>query len=102
MAAASELPVRCKARIGTPPDVGTSRHFVATQQYSRSWSEADIQRAALTEPNLSVRARVPFEAGKRQRHQIDIGWFAADGPRQNIPAGCRHRQPQMTVAEIEP
>jgi small-conductance mechanosensitive channel len=29
---------------------GTSRHFVATQQFSRFRSEADIQRAALTEP----------------------------------------------------
>src|SRR5665811_628143 len=27
---------------------GTSRHFAATQQFGRFWSEADIQRAALT------------------------------------------------------
>jgi hypothetical protein len=30
----------------------TSRHFVAIQQFSRFRSEADIQRAALTEPDL--------------------------------------------------
>jgi hypothetical protein len=29
---------------------GTSRRFAATQQFSRFRSEADIQRAALTEP----------------------------------------------------
>jgi hypothetical protein len=32
--------------------VGPSRHFAATQQFSRFRSEADIQRAALTEPHL--------------------------------------------------
>jgi hypothetical protein len=32
--------------------IGTSRHFVATQQYGRFRSEADIQRAAPSEPNL--------------------------------------------------
>ena len=31
---------------------GPSRHFAATQQFSRFRSEADIQRAALTEPDL--------------------------------------------------
>ena len=31
---------------------GTSRHFAATQQFSRSRSEADIQRAARAEPDL--------------------------------------------------
>ena len=31
---------------------GTSRHFMATQQFSRFRSEADIQRAVLTEPDL--------------------------------------------------
>jgi hypothetical protein len=31
---------------------GTSRHFVAIQQFSRFRTEADIQRAALTEPDL--------------------------------------------------
>ena len=31
---------------------GTSRHFAATQQFGRFWSEADIQRAALTTLNL--------------------------------------------------
>jgi hypothetical protein len=30
---------------------GTSRHFVATQQFGRFRSKADIQRAALTEPD---------------------------------------------------
>jgi hypothetical protein len=32
--------------------VGTSRHFAAMQQFSRFLSEADIQRAAIAEPNL--------------------------------------------------
>jgi hypothetical protein len=32
--------------------IGTSRHFAVTQQFSRFRSEADIQRAALTEPDL--------------------------------------------------
>jgi hypothetical protein len=32
--------------------IGPSPHFVATQQFSRFWSEADVQRAALTEPDL--------------------------------------------------
>jgi hypothetical protein len=32
--------------------VGTSRHFAATQQFSRFQSEADIQRAAIAEPDL--------------------------------------------------
>jgi hypothetical protein len=32
--------------------IGTSRHFVATQQFGRFQSEADIQRAALKEPDL--------------------------------------------------
>jgi hypothetical protein len=31
---------------------GTSRRFVATQQFGRFRSEADIKQAALTEPNL--------------------------------------------------
>jgi hypothetical protein len=31
---------------------GTSRHFDATQQFSRFRSEADIQRAAIPEPDL--------------------------------------------------
>ncbi len=31
---------------------GPSRHFAATQQFGRFQSEADIQRAALTEPDL--------------------------------------------------
>jgi hypothetical protein len=31
---------------------GTSRHFAATQQFGRYWSEADIQRAAPVKPNL--------------------------------------------------
>jgi hypothetical protein len=31
---------------------GTSRHFSATQQFSRFWSKADIQRAVLIEPDL--------------------------------------------------
>jgi hypothetical protein len=34
------------------PARGPSRYFVATQQFSRFLSEADIQRAALTEPDL--------------------------------------------------
>jgi hypothetical protein len=29
---------------------GPSRHFGATEQFSRFWSEADIQQAALIEP----------------------------------------------------
>jgi hypothetical protein len=33
--------------------MATSRHFVATQQFGRFRSKADIQRAALTEPDLS-------------------------------------------------
>jgi hypothetical protein len=33
-------------------ECGTSRHFAATQQFSRFRSEADIQRAAITEPDL--------------------------------------------------
>jgi hypothetical protein len=33
-------------------DHGTSRHFAATQQFSRFQSEGDIQRAALAEPDL--------------------------------------------------
>jgi hypothetical protein len=32
--------------------LGPSRHFVVTQQFSRFRSEADIPRAALTEPDL--------------------------------------------------
>jgi hypothetical protein len=32
--------------------IGTSRHIAATQKFGRFWSEADIQRAALTTPNL--------------------------------------------------
>jgi hypothetical protein len=32
--------------------VGTSRHFVAMQRFSRFLSEADIQRAAIAEPDL--------------------------------------------------
>jgi hypothetical protein len=32
--------------------IGTSRHFAATQQFGRLPSEADIQRAALTELDL--------------------------------------------------
>jgi hypothetical protein len=32
--------------------IGTSRHFAATQQLGRFWSEADIQRTALTNLNL--------------------------------------------------
>ena len=32
--------------------IGTSRQFAATQQFSRFRSEADIQRAALAEPDL--------------------------------------------------
>ena len=32
--------------------IGPSRHFVAAQQFGRFRSEADIQRAALTEPDL--------------------------------------------------
>jgi hypothetical protein len=32
--------------------IGTSHHFAATQPFSRYWSEADIQRAALAEPDL--------------------------------------------------
>jgi hypothetical protein len=35
-----------------PSTHGTSRHFAATQQFGRFLSEADIQRAALTEPDL--------------------------------------------------
>ena len=35
-----------------PSTHGPSRHFAATQQFSRFRSEADIQRAALTEPEL--------------------------------------------------
>jgi hypothetical protein len=31
---------------------GPSRHFAATQQFGRFRSKADIQRAALTEPDL--------------------------------------------------
>jgi hypothetical protein len=31
---------------------GTSRHFAAMQQFSRFLSEADIQRAAIAEPDL--------------------------------------------------
>jgi hypothetical protein len=31
---------------------GTSRHFAATQQFGRFRSEADIQRAEFTVPNL--------------------------------------------------
>jgi hypothetical protein len=36
---------------------GTSRHFAATQQFSRFRSEADIQRAALTEP-ISIKLKL--------------------------------------------
>ena len=42
--------------------VGTSRHFAATQQFGRFRSEADIQRAALTEPDFGVRASVSAHA----------------------------------------
>jgi len=35
-----------------PSTHGTSRHFAATQQFGRFWSEADIERAALTTLNL--------------------------------------------------
>jgi hypothetical protein len=28
-----------------------SHHFTATQQFSRAWNEANIQRDALAEPN---------------------------------------------------
>jgi hypothetical protein len=35
-----------------PSTHGTSRHFAATQQFSRYRSDVDIQRAALTEPDL--------------------------------------------------
>ena len=31
---------------------GTLRHFAAMQQFSRFLSEADIQRAAIAEPDL--------------------------------------------------
>jgi len=40
------------------PPAGTSRHFAATQQFGRFRMEADIHRAVLTEPDLSVRALV--------------------------------------------
>jgi len=29
------------------PPIGTSRHFTAVQQFSRLWSKADIQHAAV-------------------------------------------------------
>ncbi len=32
--------------------IGTWRHFAAKQQFSRFQSEADIQRAVQTRPNL--------------------------------------------------
>jgi hypothetical protein len=32
--------------------IGTSRHFAVTQQFGRFRSEADIQRAAFTVPDL--------------------------------------------------
>jgi hypothetical protein len=35
-----------------PSTHGTSRHFAAMQQFSRFLSEADIQRAAIAEPDL--------------------------------------------------
>jgi hypothetical protein len=35
-----------------PSTHGTKRRFAATQQFGRFWSEADIQRAALTTLNL--------------------------------------------------
>jgi len=45
---------RCNGRLGKQcmPAIGTSRHVAAVQQFSRFWSEADIQRAALTETDL--------------------------------------------------
>jgi hypothetical protein len=39
-------------RCTSPHFFGPSRHFAAAQQFSRFWSEADIQRAARTEPDL--------------------------------------------------
>ena len=41
---------------------GTKLHFAATQQFGRFRSEADIQRAAITEPDLGVRASVSAHA----------------------------------------
>jgi len=50
------FPVANSARPGLVQDlaseVGTSRHFVAMQRFSRFLSEADIQRAAIAEPDL--------------------------------------------------
>ena len=47
---------------------GTSLHFAATQQFGRFRSEADIQRAAITE-GLGVRAVVLFLAAQHRRDQ---------------------------------
>ena len=39
-------------KLPRPSSTLPSRHFVATQQFGRFRSKADIQRAALTEPDL--------------------------------------------------
>jgi len=53
----SEWQLGAKAQFASPiadfcNKIGTSRHFVAMQQFSRFLSEADIQRAAIAEPDL--------------------------------------------------
>jgi hypothetical protein len=51
---------------------GPSRHFAVMQQFSRFRSEADIQRAALTEPGFmsTPPSRCTFERNYNEGNQI--------------------------------
>jgi hypothetical protein len=49
--ASNAQPVRIRIFASMSP-IGPSRHFAATQQFGRFGSEADIQRAAIAEPDL--------------------------------------------------
>jgi hypothetical protein len=74
--------------------MGTSRHFAATQQFGRFRSEADIQRAALTEPDLWVRVLVEATAAllddlrAPQSDQGSLGSIGSNGSRQTRRPPC--------------